>query len=300
MIIPTYRAGDDLQKLLDSLGRQELQPVETIVIDSGSPADTLKMAESCGSRVVSIKPGAFDHGGTRNLAAGKAKGSILVFMTQDALPVDDQLLKKLVDPLRDKKNIVSYARQLADDNAPLSEKYLRLTNYPPRSARKTAEQIETDGIRTFQCSNVCAAYRSKEFKNLGCFPTPVVCNEDMLFAAKAIFAGYAVVYNAEAVVWHTHHYNCPDLFRRYFDIAASLDHNRHIRSVGKVEASGKIFLMNQLRYIREQRKYYQLIKVFPEALAKYLGFKTGENHTCLPRKLKKYLGLNRGYWSKME
>ena len=300
MLIPTLNAGSGFKEQLASLKQQTIPLKEIIVIDSGSTDRTPELAKSHGARVIEIEPEEFDHGGTRNLAADHARGEVLVYMTQDAIPVSSETINALISPLREEKTVVSYARQKADITAKLSEKYLRLANYPSRSQCKYLQLAPELGIKIFQSSNVCAAYRRAEFNALGRFPAPVVCNEDMLFAARAIFAGYKVAYTAEAAVWHTHNNSCLELFRRYFDIAASLDHEPRIQSTCKVEAQGLKYFKNQLHYTRDQRKHHEFPLLLLESAAKYFGYKAGENHTRIPPKLKKHLGRNRAYWMNIE
>ncbi len=300
VIIPTLNAAAYLERLINELSNQRQAVAQIIIIDSGSDDGTSELASALGAEVIKIAPGSFDHGATRNRAAAEAQGNILVFMTQDALPADSDTFSSLIKPLDDDLTIVSYARQVAADNASTSDKFLRLANYPPSSILKSRETIEKMGIKTFQNSNVCSAYRRSEFEKLGCFPAPVVCNEDMLFAAKAIFAGYRVAYSAEAVVMHSHDLKVKQLFKRYFDIASSLDHEPRIKSMGQAEAKGLDFFKNQVRYLWDQGKQHELPRVICETAAKYLGYKCGANHNRIPKKMKKYLGLNTSYWLRKE
>ena len=300
VIIPTINAAACLEELIGRIKNQRQQAGQIIVIDSGSSDGTLELATELGATVIAITPGTFDHGATRNLAAEEASGSIIVFMTQDALPADDETIGRLIEPLKEDLTVVSYARQVPADEASFSEKYLRLANYPPQSLLKDKSSIAELGIKAFQNSNVCAAYRRHEFEKLGRFPAPVVCNEDMLFAAKAIFQDYRVSYCAGAVVEHTHDLTIKDFFRRYFDIAASLHHEPRIKSLGRAEAKGFAFFKNQVKYIADQHRQHELPRVICETAAKYLGYKCGALHTIFPGKLKKYLGLNSAYWRKME
>lgn len=297
LVIPTLNAEPHLGKLLKSLKAQEQPPGQILVIDSGSDDNTVELALSMGAGVKVIEPGTFDHGATRNLGAALTGGTYIIFMTQDAIPADDKTLGSLLAPLQQENVVVSYARQIPADNATLSEKYQRLSNYPPCSIMKSGDSIATMGIRAFQSSNVCAAYRRREFEDLGCFPQPAVCNEDMIFAARAIYAGYRVAYCAEAKVIHSHNLTAGHLFRRYFDISASLDNQPEIRAVGRAESKGFDFFQGQVRYFCEQGKTHLLPLVLCETGAKYLGYKAGASHGRIPRPLKKYLGLNRLYWS---
>ena len=300
VIIPTLNAAAYLETLINALKNQRQALAQIIVIDSGSHDGTSELASALGAEVIKIASGSFDHGATRNRAAAEAQGDILVFMTQDALPTGTETISRLIEPLADTLTVVSYARQVAAEDASTSEKFLRLANYPPQSILKSREKIEKMGIKTFQNSNVCSAYRRREFEKLGCFPAPVVCNEDMLFAAKAIFSGYRVAYNAEAVVMHSHDLKMKQLFKRYFDIASSLDHEPRIKSLGSAEAKGLDFFKNQAKYLRDQNRLHELPRVICETAAKYLGYKCGVNNNRIPKKMKKYLGLNSAYWFKAE
>lgn len=284
--------------MLFQLSRQSHQISEIIVVDSQSTDNTLKIAEENKVKIIHIQQKEFDHGGTRNLAATKATGDIVIFMTQDAVPANEDTIGNLIKPLEEPAIIVSYARQLPKAGAKITDKFLRQYNYPAQSKVKSKADIPALGIGTFQNSNVCAAYRRAEFEKLGGFPQPTVSNEDMLFAAKAILAGYKVAYTAEAMVFHSHNYNCRQLFKRYFDIGASLDNAPFIKKVGKAEAKGLDFICKQLKYVYAESGLVSVPAVFIEALCKYAGYKLGENHRLLPKTFKKYLGLHKGYWTR--
>ena len=55
----------------------------------------------------------FDHGGTRAQAAELSDADVMIFMTQDAMPADRELLAELLKALEQDENIAAaYARQL--------------------------------------------------------------------------------------------------------------------------------------------------------------------------------------------
>lgn len=299
IIIPTLNGAGELPVLLEKISLQTVKVKEIIVIDSQSTDKTIQVAESFGAQVFTVLRDEFDHGGTRNLALTKASGDIVIFMTQDAVPTNEDTIRNLIKPLEQPETIVSYARQLPKSDAKITDKFLRLYNYPTQSKIKSKADTLALGIGTFQNSNVCAAYRREEFKKLGGFPQPIVSNEDMLFAVKAIMAGYRVAYTAEAMVFHSHNYNCRQLFKRYFDIGASLDNAPFIKRTGKAESKGLNFIYSQLKFVNAESGLVSVPTVFFEALCKYVGYKLGENHRFLPKTFKKYLGLHKGYWTKV-
>ncbi len=296
VIIPTLNGASELPQVFEQVALQTIKPQEIIIIDSQSTDNTIEIAIEYGAKVLNVKKEEFDHGRTRNLAAAKAVGDVLIFMTQDAIPASKDTFKYLVQPLEEPAIILSYARQLPKEGTKITDRFLRLYNYPDRSMIKSQKDVQTMGIKAFQNSNVCAAYRSKEFKQLGGFSAPVVSNEDMLFAARAILAGYQVAYIAKACVFHSHNYSYLRLFKRYFDIGASLENAPIIKQSSQSEAKGMDFIRKQFKYIIEQRSYLSIPAVFLEACCKYAGFKIGTRHGLVPGPWKKYLGLHREYW----
>jgi len=169
VIIPTLNAGTSIEKLISSLLAQDACPAEIIVIDSSSEDNTADTAKKAGAVVIVIPRHEFNHGRTRNMAALKAKGDILVFMTQDALPVDNTLLGKLTGPLRINDIAAAFGRHVPGHDASVLEVFARSFNYPEKGAVKGREDIEKSGIKTFFFSNVCSAIKREPFFKAGAF-----------------------------------------------------------------------------------------------------------------------------------
>ena len=117
VIILTKNAGDQFENLMKKLNNQTYQDFEVVVIDSGSTDKTLEIAREYGCRIYRIKPEEFHHSRTRNLGAELARGDYLVYITQDALPLNDNFLEMLIKPLEDDKVAGAYGRQIAYPNA---------------------------------------------------------------------------------------------------------------------------------------------------------------------------------------
>lgn len=99
-------------------------------------------------------------------------------------------------PLGEELVGVSYARQLPASDCDFIERYTRRFNYPEESRIKGKEDIPELGIKTFFCSNVCAAYRRDVYEALGGFSRRTIFNEDMILAGRMVQAGYKVAYAA--------------------------------------------------------------------------------------------------------
>lgn len=90
--------------------------------------------------------------------------------------------------------------------AGFQESCVRTFNYPHEGYVRRLEDMSTYGIKTFFCSDVCAAYDRRTFHEMGGFQTPCIFNEDSIFACKLITLGYEIAYAADARVAHSHNY----------------------------------------------------------------------------------------------
>ena len=114
VIIPTYHPGKEFPALLKGLKNQEYQPDKVIIMNTEKEGwDARWETIFPRTEVHHIKKEQFDHGGTRKEGAALADGSILVFMTQDAVPYDKFLIGNLIKPLLEKESVgAAYALSL--------------------------------------------------------------------------------------------------------------------------------------------------------------------------------------------
>ena len=275
VIIPTLNAGATIGELLSRLSSQSLLPFEIIVIDSSSGDSTVDIAKRMGTETIVIPRSAFNHGGTRNQAARAAKGDVLTFMTQDALPYDKIMLESLTSPLRQPGIAAAFGRHIPDRNASLLETFLREFNYPEEGSIKGIDDIKTYGIKTFFFSDACSAIKKETLVDAGFFPEGVRANEDMILAAKLILSGHKIAYVPGARVIHSHDYSLLKQFSRYYNIGSSLRKNRWVLSYARPEGEGARFMKEQVNFVIKRKKYILLPYIFLETFTKYAGFRLG-------------------------
>lgn len=275
VIIPTLNAEPFISQLLENLLTQDLTPHEIIVIDSSSGDSTVEIARSFGAKTIVIPRAAFNHGKTRNQAALAAGGDILVFMTQDALPANDALLRELTSPLSDAGIVATYGRQIPRPDAPPLEVFTRHFNYPDRALVKSLEDTQHLGIKTFFSSNVCSSMKKAAFLSVGMFPENVAANEDMVITAKYLVHGYRVAYVPKAMVIHSHTCSLFRQYLRYYRIGSSLRRNPWILEHTGAEGEGMRFIREQISFVMKNGKYHLIPYVLFESLAKYAGFRMG-------------------------
>jgi rhamnosyltransferase len=280
------------------LSVQERKGMEIIVIDSSSTDNTAQIAQNLGARVEVIPRVEFDHGGTRNRAAKLATGDILVFLTQDALPAHSDFLEKLTKPIRDGVVVAAYAKQRATPNANPLERFMREFRFPESSSVRKLEVGQTLSVRDVAFSNAAAAYKADVFWELSGFPENVILGEDVMFVSKALKAGYAIGYCAEAQVWHTHDYTPWQQFKRYFDIGAC--YSRAGDTLGGAQASGEglRFAKAQFAFLTKEKAWLWFPRAVLELGAKWLGYRLGYFEDRLPLAWKKRMSLQPHFWQR--
>jgi len=245
--------------------------------------------------VESVSREEFNHGATRELARKHTLADIVIFMTQDAFPVDDLLFEKLVEPLVNGRASFSYARQIPCQGADIFEAFPRRFNYPAESQIRSIADVEKFGVYTFFSSDSCAAYLNSALDEIGGF-RPTLTSEDYFAAARLLRKGHKVAYVAGAVVEHSHAYTLFEEFKRYFDTGYVRAENPWVQDiVGKAEARGKEYFV---ALIHDLAKYNPLLIPYAvmNTCVKLLGYRAGYWSLKAPTWWKKRLSIQRYFW----
>ena len=298
VIIPAYHPGKEFATLIKRLEKQSV-PIHRIIVMNTEESMWNKEWEKL-SDVMEIhhlaKP-EFDHGGTRAQAAELSDADVMIFMTQDAMPVDRELLAELLKALEQDENIAAaYARQLPNAECSFVERYTRAFNYPDRSVVKTKKDMDQYGIKTFFCSNVCAAYKKDIYQKQGGFVRRTIFNEDMIYAGGLIQAGYGIAYAAEAKVIHSHNYNCMQQFHRNFDLGVSQAEHPEIFEGVPSEGEGMRLVKKTLSHLVRSEKIWLIPGFVMQCAGKYAGYLAGKNFRRLPKKFVLWCTMSPNYW----
>lgn len=302
VIIPTYKPDEIFDKLMERLQKQTIQPTQIIVVNTRTDSDVdaekfvSKYSNIKNLRIIHIAKEEFDHGGTRNYAAGLSQADFILFMTQDAVPCDKQLIERMIEPLQKENVAAAYARQIPKKGAGSIEFYTRNFNYPEEETIKSREDLERLGIKTYFCSNVCAVYRKSVYDALGGFVTKTIFNEDMIMASKIIQAGHSIAYAARAKVVHSHHYTYRQQFSRNFDLAVSQKQYKEIFEGIKSEKEGIRLVKKTASYLKANKEAFLIPDLIMQSGFKYMGYKLGFHYDKLPKKLVKKWSMNKNYW----
>ncbi len=297
VLIPVYRPDGKLTELLKRLKMQNY-PIHRVILmnteEKHFPAELTGIWDRV--EVYHLAKEEFDHGGTRDRGVRMSTADLVVCMTQDAMPADETLIEELVKPFDDPEVWAAYARQLPNEDCREVEKYTRSFNYPEQSMVKTKEDLNRLGIKTFFCSNVCAAWRREKYLELGGFVKHTIFNEDMILAGTMIKQGGKIAYCAKAKVIHSHNYSAFQQFHRNFDLAVSQTMYPEVFGGIRSESEGIKLVKKSLSYCIKIGKPWLMIQVVTQSAGKLLGYKMGQRYRSLPMWLILRCTMSPSFW----
>ena len=226
IVIPTKNGGELFERVLRRVFEQKTKyEYEVICVDSGSTDNTIDIIKKFPCKLYQISPEEFGHGKTRNYGASKGTGEFIVFITQDALPVDEKWLENFIDAMKideevvggfgihkpypecnvlDQRDITLHFKGFGDKNT---------IYYMDDPVRYQMEEGYRHFLAFFSDNNSCLR-RSVWEK----YPYPDVnFSEDQIWAKHMIELGYKKVYCPTAAVYHSHNYPLKTYFKRYYD-----------------------------------------------------------------------------------
>lgn len=302
VVIPVYKPGEELEKLLIFLKNQTIKPQKIILMNTEKEywENWAKEHENLASDsqvfVHHITKAEFDHGNTRNQGISYSEAEYILLMTQDAVPKDEFLIENLLSAFQNPEVAVAYARQLPREDCKEAEKYTRSFNYPKTSALKGKDDLEILGIKTFFCSNVCAMYDKKIFEKMGGFTKKTIFNEDMIFAGNAVKNGYKIAYVAQAQVVHSHNYGNLEQFHRNFDLGVSQKEHPEVFEGISSESEGIRLVKKTMAHLWKTKHKSQIIPMIVQSGFKFLGYRLGKNYTRLSKHFVTECSMNKSYW----
>ncbi len=293
IIILTKNPGNTFKVVLDRVFLQNFKSFETIIIDSGSTDETLKIAESYPVKIIKIEPSKFGHGRTRNLGVKIAEGKYIVYLTHDAIPKNEMWLAELLKPFIDRKIAAVYGRQIPKDEESTLDKLFFSVLYGNKKIEWT-EGSYTSGDNIFSDAN--SAIR-KELLLENPYDDDIIVSEDYEWANRIIHNGYKVVYQPKAVVIHSHSYNLTSLFKRNFDIGVSYKYITDFNDNASFLKKGTKLFVTEANCLIKANKAYLLPSIFIRDIVRFIAINLGKNEAIFPSYIKKYyLSAQRWYW----
>jgi rhamnosyltransferase len=256
IVILTKNAGDNFGNLLQCLFSQRFNgDYEVIVVDSGSTDNTVSVAQRFPVKMTRIRAEEFHHGKTRNLGAQLSSGRILAYITQDAFPLHDDWLQKLTEDLKDPKVAMVVGRQIPWRNTKPPEKFFYRYYFPEHKIEvfRGVARYYRDNLFI---SNVNSAIKKNIWQDLK-FSENVLRGEDKEFAKRVLLAGWRIVYQPDAVLYHAHDFTLWSVFRTSADIGAALSQDAGMPRSRNWIAGRVGYFAREARYIVSGEEWWK-------------------------------------------
>lgn len=287
--------SDHFKETLGSVRKQKVDfPFEIIAIDTGSTDGTVEfLKKQPDIRFSQIPNSQFSHGGTRQKGAEMAKGEFVVFLVQDATPVNENWLNNLVRNFEDPEVVGVCSRVIPRKGAHILKKIEVNNDLAGRTERIEAQIRDKDKFEKLSFSEKRRAYYffndvSSAVRRVYILQNPlppINFAEDVEFAKKALANGKKIIFEPESVVWHSHKYKIIKTYKR--NLVDSQYHRDHlgIRNVSTMKNVFQNVAMLIKRDWQEMKKYnnnlfYRFAAIlfsplihFAEQLGQYNGTK---------------------------
>lgn len=298
IVIPTFNGLKYLSKVIPVLlSIKDERFKELVIIDSNSNDGTLEYLKDKKCRFISLGDRPFDHGGTRTYVASLIETDIIVFLTQDALPVDNEFLNPIMTVFEEPKLGAAYGRQISYSETNIYGKHLRKFNYPDQSYFREYNDRTKYGLKTAFLSNSFACYRKEAMDKINWFDTGLLLSEDLFAGANLLMNGYKLAYIADSVVYHSHSYTLIEEFKRYFDTGAVHSMNNwFINDFGNAESEGFRFVKSEIEYITDKKGKHMFMSIIIRNVIRYMAYKIGRYYKMLPKFLIPKISMHNRWW----
>ena len=139
VIIPAYKPKESFIRLIDMLEKQTY-PINRIIVMNTEERYYSELMFNHplnpaydNIHVTHISKREFNHGRTRRDGVLRSEADIFVMMTDDAVPKNEEMIEKLINPIITGRAAASYARQVARKTSGEIERFTRNFNYPRKS-----------------------------------------------------------------------------------------------------------------------------------------------------------------------
>ncbi len=252
VLIRTKNEEKYLGQTLSMIFSQTLKDIEVLIVDSGSTDKTLEVAREFPVTVFEIKPEDFTWGYALNYGFQRAAGKYIVCLSAHALPQSEKWLEVLIDNFKDEKVAAVMSNNLPNpDCNPFDRRgLLKKFNIPKQ---------EISGGPPYIFGNYGCMIRKSVWDKIP-FDEILSYAEDHDWALKVKEAGYKIIFEPEANIYHSHNETLKQIYRRSYSEAkarSTLNFQKYsLPSILFDMFAGSVYDMLYVLYKRDNIKWF--------------------------------------------
>jgi rhamnosyltransferase len=207
-VIRTLNEGAYIERTLREIRSQiHDDPVETVIVDSGSTDDTLVIAAKYGAKIVHISKADWSWGRSLNLGIRNATGDIIVIVSGHCYLTTNHFVSNAISQLNGYDAI--YGKQLPLPRMDPFEEFELACWYPDDKL------INLNAERLVGVSNACCVMRKSAWA-IQQFDEHAQSMEDGMWAYSALGRGMKLAYTSTIAVYHSHRFEQGHIYRRWY------------------------------------------------------------------------------------
>jgi rhamnosyltransferase len=285
IVLLTYNGMPVVENCLRLIFQQVVDAaIEIVHIDSGSTDGTLDVARAYSLDTRHISKRDFHHSRTRTIAAHLARGNVVVYLTQDAVPESPSWLSNLIAPFRDPTVGAVYGRQIAPVGVGPVRRCALTYLYPAQREVRQLSALQPLSLSMVRFSDANSAIRKELIVRFQFDERALVC-EDHGICRDILVAGYKVVYEPNAAVIHGHERNLYSEFQWAVDNGISLTRMGILDR--KAGASSELryglsSVAKQVRHFAHRHEYGNAAISICTNVVRWFGVQLGKREDSIP------------------
>jgi rhamnosyltransferase len=294
-VLPTRNVAKFIGPLLEAIYSQKYDgDIEVLIMDS-SDDQTPEIVRKFPVKFVEVKADDYNYGKTRNQGVAMTSGDLVVFMSTDVGIKDKTWLTSLTHHFDDPRVAGVYGRQIPWENAPPVEQFFILYTYP---ARPVVYDLKEGKLKKgFFFSNVNSAIRRSVWEQIKL--PEMIKGEDQEWGKRVLLAGYKIIYDNEAAVYHSHKYTLKAVFQNFFDSGAARPvlYQGTDYSMNSFVFDGLKYVWAEYRFMLQRGYWYCIPYAIVYDITKFLGVFLGSKQKYMPLWMKRALSKKKDHWA---
>jgi glycosyltransferase involved in cell wall biosynthesis len=205
VIVRTYNEEKWISGCLNAIFSQDFdEDFEVIIVDSESVDRTVEIAKEFDVQIIQVPKETFSFGKSLNEGAKFSSGKYIINLSVHAIPANKKWMMNLIENLKNPGVAGAYGKQIPYPNCHPSLK---------RDLSCFFGEKKVVQVKNPKFSNANAAIK-REIWEREKFNERIIAGEDWEWARRVQSLGYRIVYEPNAVVYHSHNQTLSQVYVR--------------------------------------------------------------------------------------